>query len=138
MRILITALLIAQPFICVADEMQSLLSNLNGLSSKARCSVNEDCSSLTLGWADCSISNYEFAISTKDKQLLSETMQTAKQYENLWRKAVMANEIPKDCRVQKFSRSECRAGKCILVGPQVTPEEPPQVDPDLSKRILDR
>ena len=136
MKILIAALLFAQPFICMADEMQNLLDKLNELSSKASCSVNEECSSLTLGWADCSISNYEFAISTKDKELLSNTLQTAKRYENLWRKAVMSNEIPKDCRVQKLSKSECKAGKCVLVGPQVAPEEPPQIDPNLSKRIL--
>lgn len=111
--------------------MKDLLVKLNEISNKSTCSVSKECLTIALGWADCSIANYEFPMSTQDKELLSEMIHTAKRYENLWRNAVLANEIPSDCRVQKFRKSACEQGMCVLVGHKVKPDIPPQLEPNL-------
>lgn len=126
------------PSIGSANEMDDLLAKLNELSKSATCKTNNDCASITLGWADCSINNYEFPISTTNKTILIETIETAKKYENLWYKAVMKNKIPKECKVQKFSESACKSGLCVLLVPQVEPESPPEVVPDLMNKVINQ
>jgi hypothetical protein len=119
-----------------ASDMDFLLSKMKTISASSKCNVNEECGSMTLGWSQCAIDNLEFPINIKNKPELKLMMQTANQYETLWKKGVASGQIDPNCKPQKFSKKSCYQNRCVLVGSQEQPKTPPETVPNLQEKLL--